>query len=173
MDDCKMVSTTLTVCSNFFWTDEGKFTTVVSRIKEPDFRTVSTSDCRQLLEVGLNGCEKICALHDVCKEVGSECKNNGVCLNLFWNPGPVVREEMTTCYGLSSDGCFDGIPILCQQSLEIAEFNDNQNSSQVTPTSERKKIEGAMMNIASSQIGPFQIFLPFLSLLTLPGFLKL
>lgn len=113
VDKCKLVTTTSSFCENLFWESADKNAIVVDTIKDVDLDHVLPTDAIGLLKAPKGGCDKICQGHDACVDIGSECKGNDVCLNLFWNRGSPVRSNMTTCYELSSDGCDDGTPVLC------------------------------------------------------------
>jgi hypothetical protein len=175
LDACKLVATSPTDCSNFFWVDDSKSATVVDRVAEPEYVTVTPIDCVRLLRVGANGCAKVCAGHELCREIGSECKNNGVCLNLFWNPGPLIREEMTWCYGLSDEGCFDGIPILCEEDSmkRSPRVYENRSRDPIPSMNRKSKTEIASSGPLELKFIHLSVTVPILLLLIIPGFTRI
>jgi hypothetical protein len=138
IDQCKLVSTHATVCSNFFWSDETKSGTVIDRIREDEYVQISFDEAVEILRVGKNGCEKLCEEHADCVDIGSECKTNGTCLNLFWNRGSPKRSEMSSCYQLSAEGCNDGTPILCgnDKVLQMSDGEASNGSTTSLPSDE-------------------------------------
>ena len=113
IDSCKIVESETKACTNFYWTDASKHTTVVDKVTDDDYVAMEYAEAVVLLKVGKGGCEKLCQKHVECIDIGSDCKSSGVCLNLFWNRGEPVRDTMTTCYQLSASGCEDATPVLC------------------------------------------------------------
>jgi hypothetical protein len=113
MDQCKLVSTTKNTCVNFYWAGSAKNDTVVDRVPDDEYVTIPVGEAVETLRIGKNGCERLCEEHAACVEIGSGCKDSGVCLNLFWKKGVPSRERMKSCYHLSDEDCDDGTPILC------------------------------------------------------------
>ena len=128
IDHCKLVTTTSSLCENFFWVDGSMSATVIDRLQEDEYVQIPFKQVVDLLKVGKNGCENLCEEHADCVDVGSECKVNGVCLNLFWNRGSPNRAGMTSCYQLSPDGCNDGTPILCGNERNLR-FSDEMSAN--------------------------------------------
>lgn len=133
LDRCKLVSTNGDKCKNLFWDSEDKQAIIVDTIEDVDLDAVSSAEVVELLKVPRGGCERVCQSHDACVDIGSECKMNDVCLNLFWNRGSPVRTNMTTCYELSEGGCDDGTPILCGKYTRNPEEPVIEGSSVSTP----------------------------------------
>jgi hypothetical protein len=117
---CKLVSTTTTFCKNLYWTNGNKSETVIDRLQEDEYLSIGYEEAASILKVGKSGCDKLCETHPECVDIGSECKVNGVCLNLFWNRGQPNRAEMSSCYQLSPDGCDDGTPVLCGSEKSVS-----------------------------------------------------
>ena len=130
IDSCKIVESESISCKNFYWTDESKTSTTVDKVAEDEFVPVEYSETITLLRVGKGGCDKLCKEHGECIDKGSECKSNGVCLNLFWNRGAPVRENMNSCYQLSATGCEDSTPVLCaEEPAKQSDVRENLDSS--------------------------------------------
>ena len=179
IDKCKLVSTTPSECTNLYWTDGTRLATVVDRVPDDHFIPITTSESVSILKVGKNGCEKVCHSHDACVENGSECKTNGVCLNLFWNRGSPVIDQMTTCYGLSAEGCNDGTPILCSdESLRppVSPAGDASKTSSSDDTSpETASVRPSHLKQSSTSASSLHTPQPMLFitlLLVIPGFTR-
>ena len=133
MDQCKLVSTTKQNCVNFYWTGSGKDGTVVDRVPDDEYGIISTAEAIDTLKIGKNGCERLCEEHPACVDNGSECKDSGVCLNLFWHKGVPSREQMRSCYQLADEGCDDGTPILCGPGISTTTDSVTAASNTANP----------------------------------------
>lgn len=137
IDKCKLVKTTPDTCTNLHWVDESRRSVIIDRLPDQGTVPVKYADTLAILKVGKNGCDALCDSHDACTEIGSECKVSGVCLNLFWNRGSPSRNQMTSCYELSTGGCDDGTPILCGDDADPVRLNDRTDPSSSSPTAAR------------------------------------
>ena len=172
IDQCKLVSTTASDCTNFYWSDSTKTQTVIDRVAEDDYVPISSRETLDILSVGKNGCEKLCEDQPECIDIGSECKVNGVCLNLFWNRGNPARANMTSCYQLAEVGCDDGTPILCGTASDKLEATLGPSDSSSSDEPADKVTMAAQDNKKVSKSSSIESLIPLTPLLVIPFFTR-
>jgi hypothetical protein len=142
IDQCKLVESNSAICSNFYWSNAGRDSTVIDRIREDEYQEITFQEAIDILRVGKSGCDKICESHPECVDIGSGCKPEGVCLNLFWIRGQPSRTKMESCYQLAAGGCEDGTPILCGNEVQKAKQEKIESGLPTASNMDAKEEEG-------------------------------
>ena len=138
LDICKLVSSEGQYCRNMYWSDQSKASLLVDRVHDESDILVTVDELISLLRVTKGGCEQMCKIHDDCIDIGSGCKPNDTCANLFWNPGPPIESELSTCFESPDKGCADGTPVLCGVFEQVQSPQSVPKQTSPSPASSSK-----------------------------------
>lgn len=119
VDVCKLVHSENKYCKNMYWANSTRTGLIVDIVHDEDDILVEIQELVDLLRAEKGGCEQVCKNHRECMYIGSSCKPNNTCLNLFWNRGVPVASQMTTCYESPGEGCYDAVPVLCGTYMDV------------------------------------------------------
>lgn len=157
VDICKLVESDNESCKNMYWTANNKTSLFVDIVRNDDDLLVHVSELITLLRADKGGCEQMCKSHEQCIHIGSNCKPNDTCMNLFWNKGQPVESELTTCYESPGAGCEDVVPVLCGSFMKSGPTgvpgkyaSHSSSGDQSDPSDELKKA----VDPQQSQVAP-------------------
>lgn len=151
VDICKLVeSADDQYCKNLYWAYSNKTSLFVDIVQDEDDIRVLVSELVGLLKAEKGGCEQMCKAHDECIHIGSNCKPNDTCMNLFWNKSHPVASEMSTCYEYPGNECYDAVPVLCGPFLNNPTPTNVSNGPDI-PTIINSQVPDEAKTVAETQ----------------------